>query len=126
MGRRHALGPRALRRFRRRPVPAGEDPTAERRPRQQRETVAQRQRHEFVLDAPVEQVVRRLLADVSGPAALVAHAEAFLHVPRRMRRTADVEHLAAAHEVIERGQRLLGIDVEERSVQLVEVDAVGA
>ena len=72
------------------PVAAGEDAAGERRPRQQREPVPQRERDELVLDPPVEQVVRRLLAHVAHPAALVADGEALADVPRGMGRAADV------------------------------------
>src|SRR5947208_8848097 len=78
LGRRHALRARSLGRLRRRPVPTGEDAPGQWRPGQQREAVPKRERDELVLDAPVEQVVRRLLADIASPAALVAHREALV------------------------------------------------
>ena len=40
--------------------------------KEQREPVPQCERYELVLDAPVEQVVRRLLTHVARPAAFVA------------------------------------------------------
>ena len=42
-----------------------------------------------------------------------------------MGRAPDVDDLARVHEVVERSQRLFGIDVERRPVQLVEVDVIG-
>jgi hypothetical protein len=88
--------------------------------------VSQRERHELVLDAPVEQVVRRLLAHVPGPAAPVADGEALVDEPRRVGRAADVQHLAGTHEIVERRQRLFRVDVEARTVQLVQIDVVRA
>ena len=62
---------------------------------------------------------------IANPAALVAHCEAFAHVPGRVGRAPDVHDLAGVDEVVERPQRLLRVDLEGRTVELIQVDVVG-
>src|SRR5262249_44739090 len=88
--------------------------------------MAKRQGHELVLDSAVEEVVRRLLTRVPGPTSLVADGKALAHVPRGMGRASDVHDLARVHEIVERTQRLFRVDLEGWTVQLVQVDVVGA
>ena len=82
------------------------------------------QRHQFVFDAAVEQVVGRLFADVASEMISLAGGERFHHHPGRVSGAADVEHLARVHQVVERAQRFV-VGHRRRAVQLVQVNVVG-
>ncbi len=107
-------------------VPPGQHALSQRGPRQQGEPVALGERDQFVLDAPIQEIVRRLLADVAGEPEALAHGERLHHHPGRMGRAADVADLAGAHEIGQRAERLVDRDLGAGPVDLVEVDVVGA
>src|SRR5439155_17495276 len=100
-------------------VLAGEQATPDRAPRDDREAVGLRHRQQLALDAAVEQVVWRLLADEAVEAKLLRHPQRLDELPRRVRAAADVAHLAGADQIVERAQRLVDRDVGLRSVDLV-------
>ena len=107
-------------------VAPGQDAACQRRPGNQRQVVTLGQRDQLVFDAPVEQVVGRLLADVARQPLALADRQPLHHQPGGMRARADVAHFAAAHEVIQGAQGFFLVDVKIRAVDLIEVDGLDA
>jgi hypothetical protein len=87
--------------------------------------VGPRHRDQLALDAPVQEVVGRLLAHEAVQPQLLGRPQRLDHLPRGVRARADVAHLALADQVVERAQRLVDRDAALRAVDLVQVDVVG-
>ena len=120
---RAAIGP-ACRPFLR-GVLAAEHAALERRPRRDAEAQLARHRHQLLLDGALEQRVLDLQADERRPAAEPRDDVGLGDLPRRRVGDAEVADLARAHEIVERGHRLLDRRVRVPVVQPVEIDVVG-
>ena len=90
-----------------------------------RHAVTLARRQHVGLDAADEDRVRRLLAHEALAVAALRHPLRLDDRRRRQRRAAEVAHLALVHEVGQRAERLVDVDVRIGPVHLVEVDVVG-
>ncbi len=106
-------------------VAARQQPRRDRRPGNQPDPVLETQRHQLIFDPPVEQVVRRLLRDKVRPAMQFGDVQRLHDLPGGMCRRADIEHLAVAHQRVQRIERFLDRDLRRGAVQLVNIDMVG-
>ncbi len=104
---------------------AGQQSTAQRRPRHQRNAERLRRRDDLALGRAIEQVVRHLLGHEAVQPEFLRRPERFDDLPAREHAGADVAHLAGANQIVERAQCLVDGDVGLRSMQLVEIDPVG-
>ena len=105
---------------------AGEPAPAERAPDHRADALVERQRHQLPFVIAAEQRVIGLVRDVARKAVALRDRERLHQVPAGEVRAADVADLARAHQLVERGQRLLDRRVGVEAVQLEEVDVVGA
>jgi hypothetical protein len=104
----------------------GEKAARQREVRQHAKPELLARRHELALDPPVEQVVLVLSRRVRRQAPVPRDPGGVGDLPAAEVGAADVPHLARAHDVVERAQRLLLRRARVREVELVEVDVVGA
>jgi hypothetical protein len=88
--------------------------------------VALRGGQDVELDAADEQRVGRLLGAEALQVAVTRGPLRLDDLRPGVRRGADVSDLALLHEVGERSERLLDVDLRVGAVHLVEVDVVGA
>jgi len=84
------------------------------------------QREDLHFRLPLDQAVHRLVDGKVGQAMQCGHTQRAGNLPRRPVADAQVEHLARAHEVIERPQRLFHRREGVEGVTEVDIDAVGA
>ncbi len=84
------------------------------------------ERDDLPLDAPLQDVVGRLLAHERVPPVLSRNPERLADLPRRERRAGEVADLPLADQVIQRGEALLDGRGRVRAVQIVQVDVVRA
>lgn len=84
------------------PVAAGQEAAGGRRPGVDRQAIGLRHRNQLALDAPVQQVIRRLLADEAVEPPLPGCPERLDVLPGGHRAGADVAHLAGPDQLIQR------------------------
>src|SRR6185312_8197435 len=124
--RRHCPEARVRRRWLVAMILAGQQAAREWAPRDDAEAIGLRHRDQFAFDSAVEQVVWWLLADEAVEVVLFRNPERFHELPRAVGAGADVSHLARTHEVIHRAQSFVDRDLGLGTMQLVEVDVIGA
>ena len=108
------------------PVLTGQPPAVQGAPHDHAHPVALTRREDVKLDRPGEDRIGRLLAyEPFEVAALTYPVRLDDHVSRE-RGAPDVPDLSLADEVGERTQRLFEVDLGPRSVDLVQIDVVGA
>ena len=108
-------------------APAARQPTtAERTPRDRAHAIALDRGQRLALDRPVEQRIRRLLADEALAVPALGHPLRLDDRRGRVGRAAEIADLARLHEVRQRAERLVVIAVGLQPVDLVQVDVVGA
>jgi hypothetical protein len=105
---------------------AGQKPAGERAPHQDGELLVDGDGNEFVLRFARLQRVVNLLRHEGDAAVPARHLHCLHRVPAGPVRTADVAHLARAHEAIERLHRLLERGKAVPLMYLIKVDDVGA
>src|SRR6185312_1052495 len=118
--------PRAFRHRRVAPVLAGQQPVEQRRERDQPQPVLRDHRRQRPVEIALDQIVALLARDKGVEVEVPRRPLRLDHLPREERRAADVAHLALAHEIVERAQRLLDRRPRVFDMLLVKVDVVGA
>ena len=104
---------------------AGQQAAGDWAPRNDAEAVGLRHGDQLALDAPVEEVVRRLLADEAVEVQFLGDPQRLDQLPGGIGGGADVAHLAGTDQVVQRAQRLVDRRVGAGAVDLVKVDVVG-
>lgn len=99
---------------------------AERTPDESADLLVEREGHQLPFVLAADQRIVGLVSHVAGETALVRNREGFHELPAGETRAADVAHLSAADEVIERPEGLLHRGERIEVVQLVQVDVVRA
>ncbi len=106
-------------------VLAGQQSARQREERQQAELVFLRRRQQILLDVAHDEAVFVLAGDETADVHRARDIFGFGDAPGRKVGIADVAHLALAHEIVERAQRLLDRRQRIVIVLLVEIDVVG-
>ena len=122
----HHLGPAGVRQLRVLAVAAREPAAAEWAPGDHAHAVAPAGGEHVGLHGPVQQRVGRLLAHEALAAAPLGDPLRLHDRARREGRGADVAHLARLHQVAQGGKGVVDVRVLFGTVDLVEVDPVGA
>src|SRR5260370_678974 len=104
---------------------AAEEPARQREIGQEAEAVGFYRRQQLALDVAGDEAVLVLAGDEGVEGAVARGPGRLDHLPRCVVGAADVAHLALAHEVVERAQRLLDRRQRVRAMHLVEVDPIG-
>src|SRR5581483_2478195 len=122
----HVLEPRPRRRVlvRVHRVFPGQQTAGDRRPGEEAKPVFAQEPHAVGLDAPVEQVVRRFLADRVGPATKLAAPPRLRDAPRGERARPPVADLPGLHARVERLDRFVERSVEIAPMQHVHIDPI--
>src|SRR6185369_669718 len=106
-------------------VRTGQHAARERKVVRHADAVLDAERLETLFDVAVQQVVVVLRRDELREAVLLRREMRLAQLPREQVGRADVAHLAGAHQVVQRPQRLLDRRAAVGPVQLVQVDVVG-
>ena len=105
---------------------AGEKSAGKRAPDQEPEPLILDQRNRLALELASSQRIVRLRAPEALEMLLPRHRQRLHQLPGGQIRAADVAHLAGAHEIVERAQRVFDVRQRVGAVNLIEVDVVGA
>src|SRR5579883_1542088 len=118
--------PRALGRALPAPIGAAQEPARHRAIGQQADALGLAERDHLALVLAPEQIVVMLHRRERAEAAQSGRVDGLGELPARHVGRADVEHLAPAHQMIERADHLVDIGRRIPDVGLVEIDVVGA
>ena len=99
-----------------------QQPARQRGPRDHAEPLLHAEWHHLALLFPVHQVVVVLHGHEARPSVPLRDRQHLHQLPRVHRAGPQVEHLPLAHQLVQRGERLLDRRVRVRPVDLVEVD----
>jgi len=114
--------------FRGRPVArilAGQKAPAQRAPWDEADAVGPGHRDQFAFDAPVEDVIGRLLGYEAVQAQLLGGPEGLHDLPGGESAGAEIANFAGAHEIVEGAQGLVDSYFRAGPVHLIDVDVVG-
>ncbi len=104
---------------------AGEDATAQRRPRQHAQAEFARHWQQLMFDAAFDQAVLDLQRHQRRPAAQVGQGLQLRHAPGRRIADAQIEHLARLHQMLQPAHHFVRCGGEIPGVQVQQVDPVG-
>ncbi|CEJ45739.1 hypothetical protein XAB3213_3210009 [Xanthomonas citri pv. bilvae] len=108
------------------PQLAGQPPPTERAPHHRTDALVDTQRHQLPLVVAPGQRVIRLVGDEAVPAMRIGDRLRLHQLPTGIIGSAQIAHLARAHQPIERGQGFFHRRHRIEGVQLQQIDVVGA
>src|SRR5262249_14677748 len=105
---------------------SGEQTAGERGPDGDADSVRSGHRQQLAFDATIDQRIGRLLNHDSGKVQLLRHPQGLDELPGREAACSDIANLACADKIVERAQRLVYRNLACWSVDVVDVEMVGA